>query len=322
MSFSFRETFESNIKYIAIGFRNSKYWGAGVGLVPFSSRGYTVSADYPAVGDLNEYRLISSGSGNINRLYFANSFKITNQLSVGATVSYLFGLLQNDEEINYSVEAYTDVVNSTSNYFYIFYVDFGLQYKFVIGPNEYFTGLTYNPLQKLKTSYERLVLDNTDTLTYETIGTEDFSIPASIGIGAGVNFKKQLKLMVDYKYAFWSQSDYHYKSIKLNDSWQINTGLEYYRGFLYGRNYWDYVYYRLGFRYEKSYLAINQHNINEMAITAGIGIPSKKDRTTLNISYEFAIRGTLADGLIRENFNRITLGIALKDKWFQKRKFY
>ncbi|MFN8256612.1 MAG: hypothetical protein U0W24_13025 [Bacteroidales bacterium] len=317
-----QKDFDGNLKYLAMGLKLNNWWGTALGVEPFSSRGYYVTSDFPVEGDLNTYTLIMSGSGNISRFYFTNSFKLSKNFSFGFNTSYLFGSLTNTEEISYnSLDLYDIYVNRT-NYFRNFFFDFGVQYKFKIGENNYFTGLTYSPSQSLNTRFEKYVVNDGDTLLDAEENTSDFEIPASIGIGLGTHlFKEQLHLSLDYKFTKWSLSKYSYNSAKLHDAWQINSGIEYGRQTLNSYNYWNNVNYRLGFRYQKTYLNIKNLNINETAITAGLGLPSKFDRIITNISYEYAIVGTTSKGLIKERYSRIILGFSLSDKWFQRYKF-
>lgn len=313
-------TFDSNLKYIAMGFRASKRWGCSIGVAPFSTRGYTVSSIFPTDGDVSEYAITSTGSGSITRAYVANSFKIIKGLSLGVNVSYLFGTLKNKEQVSYSSDVFNDISNSSTNYFKNLYLDFGMQYHFKIKNNSFYTGVTYSPSQNLKTSYDRLVENGTDTLYYLDKGSENFNIPTSIGFGLGMKINDKLKLMADCKIMYWSKSGYSYRKAKLSDSWQLNAGAEYINNNKTGRKYWDYVSYRAGFRYEKTYLSISKKDLHDMAFTIGLGFPVK--RTTINVSYEFGLINTQAKASIQENYHRLCLGFALRDWWFQKRKFY
>ena len=317
-----QSTFDGGLNYIALGFKISRYWAASFGLTPFSSRGYYISSKYPTEGDLSEYQLISTGSGNLSNFYFSNSFKIVKNLSLGANISYLFGSLQNVEQMVYSDPNFKDVEINTTNYFRNFFFDFGLQYKFKVGKNEFYTGLTYNPRQNLNTSYKKIAINGTDTLANIDQGNGNFTIPASVGIGFGANLlDKQLKFMADYKATQWSKSDYHYTVAMLKDSWQINTGVEFVRENKHSNNYWDYVNFRVGYRYENSYLSINTHNLNENAVSLGFGFPLKYNRSKINLSYEYAVMGTTDANLIQERYSRIIIGFTLYDKWFQRLRY-
>jgi hypothetical protein len=316
-----QKTFDSNIKYFALGFRASKRWGSSIGLAPFSTRGYFVTTNYPVEGDMSEFMISSTGSGNISKFYFSNSFRITKQVSIGANISYLFGSLKNLEEITYSDTTFNNISNTTSNQFSNIYFDFGLQYKIKIASNNYYAGLTYSPEQSLKTSLNKLIMNSSDTLYYKNEGTENFVLPSSLGFGLGMNYEDKFKLLVDYKIQNWSNSESSYQTARLSNSWQINTGAEYVHNKISGGKYWEYIKLRAGFRFEKTNMTIKSENLNEIAITAGLSFPFRS-RTVINIAYEYATIDTKSSNSIVEKYHRITLGFTLKDTWFQKKRFY
>ena len=82
--------FGGGLDYITMQFPISKYMGASVGLLPFSSVGYSFGNEI--VHGSNAYE----GSGGLNQLYAGLSGRFFNHFSVGANVSYLFGTTIND----------------------------------------------------------------------------------------------------------------------------------------------------------------------------------------------------------------------------------
>jgi len=65
-------------------------------------------------------------------------------------------------------------------------------------------------------------------------------------------------------------------------------------------------------------------NIKAKSVNVGLGIPLRGSQTSfykLNLSAEFGQRGTLSNGLVKENFVNFRLGFTLNDKWFQRYKF-
>ena len=75
-------------------------------------------------------------------------------------------------------------------------------------------------------------------------------------------------------------------------------------------------------RYENTGLIINNKSINDLAITAGFGLPIIGVFSNVNIGVEYGKRGTTAANLVEENYTNITIGFSLNDKWFQKKRFY
>jgi hypothetical protein len=64
-------------------------------------------------------------------------------------------------------------------------------------------------------------------------------------------------------------------------------------------------------------------------MTFGIGIPlrvrglapGEERNNTINLGFNYAIRGTLNEGLIREEVTQIIFGVTLNDRWFIKYKY-
>lgn len=73
----------------------------------------------------------------------------------------------------------------------------------------------------------------------------------------------------------------------------------------------------------RSQIRLNHTNINTYALTLGtqhFPFISLSWELLLGIAFDFGVRGTEANGLIRENFGKIRINIAFKEGWFMKRK--
>ena len=84
--------------------------------------------------------------------------------------------------------------------------------------------------------------------------------------------------------------------------------------------------YRLGFIYDETYLNLNNTNINRYAVTFGLGLPLAPSQTLttfykINLSAEVGRRGTLENGLVKENYVNLHLSFTLNDKWFTRYKY-
>ena len=78
--------------------------------------------------------------------------------------------------------------------------------------------------------------------------------------------------------------------------------------------------YRVGTRFEKTGLVLNNQPIEDFGITFGLGLPVG-GLSKINIGVELGQLGTLNSGLIKENYGNIMLGFSLSDVWFIKRKY-
>src|SRR6056297_379540 len=81
-----------NFTYYAFGFRVTRWWHASIGMMPVSNRNYKITLkSAPEITDAYETYYV--GNGNLNKVYFGQSFSILENLSVGVNLTYLFGEL-------------------------------------------------------------------------------------------------------------------------------------------------------------------------------------------------------------------------------------
>ncbi len=94
-----------------------------------------------------------------------------------------------------------------------------------------------------------------------------------------------------------------------------------------GGNFIQRTTYRAGLRYATDYLTVNGTNLDQAGISMGASVPllGSRSRSRLNFGAEFGQRGTTADGLLRERYVDVYLGISITpeligDPWFKKRR--
>lgn len=155
----------TTLSHFALAFPVTKYWGASVGLVPYSTVGYNVAKD-DYIQDIGDVQFRYEGSGGISQAFFSNGFRPFGymprrfllsedydelrrlndtstikskmrfrnnmaNISIGVNVSYLFGSL-----INIRRDVFPDSLNTfntkISKYttFRDVYVTGGIQYTF------------------------------------------------------------------------------------------------------------------------------------------------------------------------------------------------
>jgi hypothetical protein len=314
-------SFGVGIRYLALGFKIKKWWGFGASLIPFSTRGYKIFTTNYTDGYNDTYQEDINGSGSINKFNIGNSFQISENISIGINCSYLFGSLIQEDQVSYpSIQSY-GVDLKTTSYFQSILFDMGLQYQLIIGENKLLAGITFSPRQKISSRYDKLITNNKDTLENDLSIYDQFTLPIDYGIGLGFLWKNQIKLMTDFHLQKWSKSNYKYESANFADSWKLNTGIEYIPERKNSHSYRKAIIYRLGFRYEKSYLILSNNQLSETAVSMGIGLPlSFFNFSKLNVALELGKQGTLKNQLIQENYARITLGLTFQDILFKHPK--
>ncbi len=84
--------------------------------------------------------------------------------------------------------------------------------------------------------------------------------------------------------------------------------------------------YRMGARYANDYISVNGTALDQMAVSLGASFPlwSGGTRSRFNIGTQFGQRGTTDNGLLRERFADVFIGVCFtpdpNDRWFKRRR--
>lgn len=323
----------ASIGYISMGFPVARWWRASFGLLPFSSVGYTINNDKTIEGFGNT-RFEFQGYGGLSRMYIGSGFRLFRDLSAGVNVSYVFGSIDKIRNILFpdSANVFSARVSEMTNIKGL-YADFGLQFHHAFDNGRFLTiGSTYTPGQSLTGKSDRLAVSythdystNLDNLrdTVEYTEGEKGSIRMPQSISGGFSFGNSDKWMAaaDVKWQEWKKFTYLGINDSLKNSLTFSAGGQFRPSTSDISAYWKRVIYRAGFRFNQTYLYLNDTRINDFGISFGFGLPMKKTRSTLNLAVEAGGRGTTQNNLIRESYFRFSLGASIFDRWFLKRKY-
>jgi len=160
-----------------------------------------------------------------------------------------------------------------------------------------------------------------DTLT----STYKVTLPPVSKFGISFDKPDNWSVALDVSYAAWS---YYravatsYPSSQLQNSYTISLGGEIKparKKTLKSQEF------RAGISYTKSPITINNIQIDDMSFSIGTSIPlGRKDPrfksrplSKINAAFIMGNRGTTSNGLIREQYFSLYLGVLIHDKWFQ-----
>ena len=315
----------TNFNYLMFSFPLSKFWGTSVGLLPFSEKSYSfsdVSIDPPA-------DLLFEGNGGLTRIYFGNSINVNNNLSIGANLNYLFGNLNSSRKVFFNdISVFNTKINEDIN-INGFYFDLGLMYKAKLGKWNSVLGFTMDNGSEI--SAEKTSLIETfrsggefelieDTISFDQQLGGSLELPTSMGFGIALS-NEQLKIMADYKSDNWEEYNLFGDNDDLENSSRLALGFEFVPDKKSINRYYKMIRYRLGMYSTKTYLNLENQQLDEKAITLGFGLPLKRSGSLVNLSAEVGQMGTTDDGLIQESFARFKIGFVFSDIWFIKRKY-
>lgn len=314
-----------------------KLGGISFGLMPYSDVGYSISSKRDISNTPYLTKLV--GEGGLNKAYVGYGVSPFKNFSMGGNIGFLFGNLYDKSIIEFpsNYDFYNTSKTDTRRVTGIVY-DYGAQYFIPLGNRKNLTigysgSLDNSVKSKVSTIVTRTMTGTgniteqvpIDTSYSDILSNRKINLPLRHNVG--FTFSKGVNWMVgaDFKYADWSKyqvrqgEDPLGKNIGFAVGGQIKpdpTSL----------NYLKVIDYRLGFRYNKTHMTINQQRINDMAVTVGLGLPLPETgfgRTfsNVNISAEFGQQGTIQSNLVRERYININLGFTINDAWFIRRSY-
>jgi hypothetical protein len=323
-----------NMEHIAIGFPVTRWWGASIGILPYSRIGYNMMLEGAFSSAEDIYRVYYEGNGNLNKFYIGSSVRLGKHLAIGTNLSYIFGTYERNKRVSLprSGSAETMYINKTTVGDIMF--NFGVQgFTRLKNGSEMTMGIILDNNTKLNGEFSSLLINNyalnIDTMVNEGNQKGNITIPLRFGAGFLYSYKNKLQVALDYTTQNWSKALFFGEADSLTASSSLRFGLQYTPiavTEVKRAAYWQRISVRAGAYYNKTYLDINGKQLEDYGMTFGIGIPWKNERnlltnTTFNISYQLGWQGSLENGLVKETYQVFSIGFTLYDFWFIKPKY-
>ena len=320
-----------NLGYLVLAFPIVKgRWSSSVGLMPYTYVNYNVLDIQQVIGIEDSLGFSFQGSGGMNTIHWAHGLVLFKGLAIGAKISYHFGNII-DETVLYVLEETSTVYYNSALYerteFSDLNVEFGFAYRQKIKDDLFFTlGGIYEHGQDIRSfRHERLERRRPDgsTVQYDTISYDkqgSVFLPPRYGVGLSLAKGISWKIGVDYTTQDWSLfKDYNQKSDNLIKSQRGSIGIEFIPNYLSVSSYLSRMIYRIGFSYEQTPYLANDIQIEQFGINFGISLPVSR-ASLLNLGFRYGQRGQTENGLIKESFYNMVIGISFNDRWFIRRQ--
>src|SRR5690606_26892654 len=329
-------SYNFSLSHINFGIPLGRPGGISFGIMPFSDVGFSYAI--PGMIDTTSIQTVYAGAGGTTKAYLGYGVQLSKRFSVGANVSYIFGTLENISSVEFPNDiGALNVRTDSSQYVNGFSFDYGAQYFQPLGNNVSLTiGYSGTAGTSLNTNASRVVTrtptsveHDVENLPIDTVHTyegqkQQIAMPMKHSVGFSVAKGNSWMVGGDVNYAKWSSYRVGGHNPNLTDSYGFAVGGQITPD-ITSVNYFNVVDYRLGFKYNKSYMNIGNQDINKMALTVGFGFPLPSlfgsSFYKINFSTEFGQMGTLSDNLVRERYINFILGFTLNDRWFQRRRY-
>ena len=327
----------TTVDYIAFGIPIGKF-GATVGLMPYSYVGYknqTIIQNQDLIQNAEIRR--SFGKGGVNKAFLGLGYKVTPKLSIGADFGYNFGQIETKDIVFKNDIQYGSRELNTSNLSGLT-LNTGLMYATKIkNKYDFYGSVVFTPQSNLNlTNYRKtaLIVYSQD-VEQETIvaGSEieddknndkKIQLPSKLAFGAGFGQDRHWIIGAEITLQETSNLSNRYNDItkgKFENAKRYVIGGYFVPKYNSFTSYFERITYRGGFRYENTGLVINNKSINDIAVSAGFGLPVGGRLSNINLGIEVGKKGTKANDLIEEKYINFIMSFSLSDRWFVKSKY-
>ncbi len=289
------------------------------GFNPYSSVNYKVQDDQAFGSDL--YSQVYFGEGGLSTALAGLSFTPFDSLHLGLRMNYLFGQIRSGSDVSSSSSDFaatkyrrTVSANGFDFTFGAIYNGFG-RLTGATGLNNLNVGVILSTATNLNATQENI---NISPIGEDTLAVRDGEIHIPISGGAGIAWLLNDKylLAADFLHQKWSDfSFYGVHPPQIRSSSRVSLGIEIQPSRETGASYWKKVAYRFGAYHLSSYYQIGSTSINEIAVTAGLGLPIAYD-TNLDLAVEYGRRGTTGQHLLKDNILRLSFTLNAGERWF------
>jgi len=323
------ESGDITFRKLVLGLKLSKHWGTSAGIVPYSTQNYEFAVPYNLVG--TTVQIASSfyqGHGSVNKAYWANSYEFFHHLSLGVEAGYIFGQLNQNNIIQSTANGAT-LVSSTNNInLNNLYFTYGMQLYGNLGKKwKYSLGATYSMRADLLAASTKEVLNNDSVILQNIQNNEGYlSLPNAYGGGIALTYKDKYTFLADFRYQDWNAVQTKNNEVYPGQGYSIvsaergSVGFEVSKKKTFYNTRIELSYLQAGLYYGNTYLQINGQQIRDMGITAGIGANSLKSPLAYDIIFQYGIKGTTANNLIRQNYADVTFVLNFGQIWYTKGK--
>ena len=311
-----RNKANGNLEYLTIQIPLYKRWIAmSVGLLPYSSVGYSISMSDSTAGGAYHYTRDYEGAGNISEVYGGLSFNICNWVALGANVYYMWGDLERMRTLTFTETGLNPVLQDEILSVSTVRLRYGAQFFHTWGAHSVNVGAIFENKMKM---HADLMIVETQTSDSIPIYQGGWQVPTVFGVGFSYSWAHRLTVGFDFERQCMASALYNGapgRESGLQDRNRFALGIEY-RHNPAGRKYVNNMRWRAGVSLQDEYLA----SIGAKRITAGIGIgfPVYGLGTMINTTIEYTHRGSKS--YLEENCLRFTIGVSIAETWFFKRK--
>lgn len=300
-----------------------------------------------------------AGDGGLSQAFLGVGGEVLKGLSIGANVSYLWGDLNHTITNSFSSTSVWSSLRNYTSEIKTYKADLGIQYTKTFNKKHTVTlGATYSLGHNVKADAYKIQQSLDESSGSSSIMTQHidtianaYQIPHCFGIGFTYVYDNRLTVGVDYTLQKWANVKYphfatnietdgntsypgqlveqatdsnsDYEGWKFNNSYKLSIGMEYVPSYT-ARSIFKRMRYRLGGYYSDPYVKVKGADTREYGVGGAVVVPifnGHSSKTSLfTLSAEYVNVNPKVNGLIKENYLKLSVGLTFGELWFFKWK--
>lgn len=323
------------LSYLALSFPvKSGKFTSGMGLSQISSVNYRLRVESEVNNaDLKAFNFLR-GDGGISEAYLNFGYLLAKNLSIGFHGSYLFGSTIRSNQLIVYNEKDVEVGDPSEYYERLTVTDvaFKAGIHYMIQTSEksnIHIGAIYQKFGNVNgTGFAKLagIGQASDPDSDGDLIAND--VPGSILIpnryGFGLTYEKMNKFVIGLEGQYQDFADFRNffgDPLALQAVKKVSLGFQIVPDYMSFDNLAKRGTYRMGVEWMQTPYFINRTSINDIGVSLGTSMPVNQ-LSLINFALKVGRRGSLENGLIRENYVSFTMGFSLNDaSWFYKRTY-
>lgn len=280
-------------------------------------------------GDILDYSVENRGSGGANKAELGFGWKLNSNISIGYATSLVFLSMDDEFVARFPESPYRDANFNieTSGVGFGHRVGTFIELPDLLREDDHLgIGASVDFPVELDSEQKQtgFVGEGGVNLTRE-LENGDGPIQMPMKINGGVSYSPSELLMVGVEglYEGWSDYENDFKSSEgemFDDRYKIGLGMQYFPYVTGSTKFLSSFKYRAGASYDTGHLQMDGQRINTLKFGFGIGIRSPRSNSSIDLGFEYGIRGTNSASLVQENIWGVSLSLNLAEVMFFRPK--
>jgi len=278
--------------------------------------------------DTLQYTIENEGSGGVNMAELGVGWRINDHISVGYAASAVF-ISQDDAYTG----TFRNITYRTVNYsFETKGVGFGNRFGAHFRLPDLFQaddqlgiGAAVSLPVTIDASQEKTTGGGIQGVEPVPLGDGTVKMPSKISAGISYRPSNLLLFAAEGLYQGWSNYRNDFRTttqsdVNFVDRYKMGLGVQYFPYVSGSDKFLSNFKYRLGASYDSGHVNVEGRDINTLMFSVGLGIRSPNSGSTIDLSFEYGVRGTNSTNLVKEQIWGLELSINLAEVMFFRPK--